>query len=244
MFGAAMEQLPGPVLAYCRTGTRSASLWALTKAGRLSADAILRATTAAGYDLAGLRPRLDSTTGKVGAMPTARRCEVVIVGGGAGGIAAAASLKKRQPDLDVVIVEPREEHYYQPGWTLVGGGVFERADTVKPMRDCIPKGVSWIRAAVARFEPEVNQVVLEDGERLAYRALIVSPGLKLDWDRIEGLRDSLGKNGVTSNYAFDLAPYTFELVHSMRGGKAIFTQPPMPIKCAGAPQKAMYLSGD
>jgi sulfide:quinone oxidoreductase len=68
--------------------------------------------------------------------------------------------------------------------------------------------------------------------------------LKLDWDAVEGLREGLGKNGVTSNYQFDLAPYTWELVKTTRQGKALFTQPPMPIKCAGAPQKAMYLSCD
>jgi len=49
---------------------------------------------------------------------------------------------------------------------------------------------------------------------------------------------------VTSNYRYDLAPYTWQLVQSLRGGKALFTQPAMPIKCAGAPQKAMYLSAD
>ena len=71
---------------------------------------------------------------------------------------------------------------------------------------------------------------------------MVATGLKLDWAAIEGLEDALGKNGVTSNYRYDLAPYTWELVQKMRGREAIFTQPPMPIKCAGAPQKAMYLS--
>ncbi len=49
---------------------------------------------------------------------------------------------------------------------------------------------------------------------------------------------------VKSNYRCDLAPYTWELVQKMRGKTAIFTRPPMPIKCAGAPQKAMYLSCD
>ena len=44
----------------------------------------------------------------------------LIVGGGAAGIATAASLLRRRPGLDVVIVEPSERHYYQPGWTLVG----------------------------------------------------------------------------------------------------------------------------
>jgi sulfide:quinone oxidoreductase len=243
-FAQALDTLPQPILAYCRTGTRSATLWSLAKAPRLSADAILKAASGAGYDLAALRPRLESASGSVVRLPTARRCEVVIVGGGAGGVSVAASLKKRRPDLDVVIVEPRDEHYYQPGWTLVGGGVFRREDTMKPMDAVIPKGVKRIRAAVAAFEPERNQVVLEDGERLSYRALVVAPGLELDWDRIEGLRDTLGRNGVTSNYMFDMAPYTWELVQNLRAGRALFTQPPMPIKCAGAPQKAMYLSCD
>jgi sulfide:quinone oxidoreductase len=54
----------------------------------------------------------------------------------------------------------------------------------------------------------------------------------------------LGKNGVTSNYRADLAPYTWKLVREMKRGKALFCQPPLPIKCAGAPQKAMYLSCD
>jgi sulfide:quinone oxidoreductase len=74
--------------------------------------------------------------------------------------------------------------------------------------------------------------------------LVVCPGLKLDWGAIPGLAETLGRNGVTSNYRYDLAPYTWELVQQLRGGQALFTQPPMPIKCAGAPQKAMYLSAD
>ncbi|MDT8342804.1 MAG: TIGR01244 family sulfur transferase [Thermohalobaculum sp.] len=243
-FARAMAELHGPVLAYCRTGTRSATLWSLSKAPRLSADAILAAAGAAGYDLAGLRPRLEASAGKVVALAPAVRHEVVIVGGGAGGIATAASLLRRRPGLDIAIVEPRDEHFYQPGWTLVGGGVFHRAQTMRPMAEVMPRGVKWIRAAVDGFEPKRSEIVLEDGTRIGYRALVVSPGLKLDWDAVEGLRDTLGKNGVTSNYLFDMAPYTWELVSNLRGGKALFTQPPMPIKCAGAPQKAMYLAGD
>ena len=108
----------------------------------------------------------------------------------------------------------------------------------------MPNGVKWIRSAVAEFAPEQNAVVLEDGERVSYRTLIVAAGIELNWDGVEGLRETLGKNGVTSNYMFEMAPYTFELVRSLRKGRALFSQPPMPIKCAGAPQKAMYLSCD
>src|SRR5690606_3514132 len=106
----------------------------------------------------------------------------------------------------------------------------------------IPRGVTWIRAAAAGFEPEHNRIVLEDGERVGYRTLVVAPGLKLDWGAVPGLRDTLGRNGVTSNYHVGLQPYTWELMRGLRGGEALFTQPPMPIKCAGAPQKIMYLA--
>lgn len=244
-FQAAMLDLPAPALAYCRTGTRSVTLWALSQAGHLSTEAILKTAKQAGYDLEGMRPRLDAGSQSLaGGMAPLKARDVVIIGGGAAGISAAASLLKRRPGLDIVIVEPREEHYYQPGWTLVGGGVFKREETERSMLSVMPKHVEWVHAACAGFAPERNEVILEDGGRIAYRTLVVAPGLKLDWNAVDGLKDTLGKNGVTSNYMFDLAPYTWQLASTMRGGRALFTQPPMPIKCAGAPQKAMYLSCD
>ena len=127
---------------------------------------------------------------------------------------------------------------------MVGGGIFAPEKTVRTMASLIPKQVHWIKAAVAAFDPDNKQVLLEGCKPINYEALVVCPGLKLNWHGIEGLVETLGKNGVTSNYRYDLAPYTWQLVSSMKQGKAIFTQPPMPIKCAGAPQKAMYLSAD
>lgn len=170
--------------------------------------------------------------------------EIVIIGGGSAGIATAASLLKRRPSLDVAIVEPKDEHFYQPGWTMVGGGVFTAPVTRRTMASVMPAGVEWIRTAVTTFQPDNNQVTLEDGSTLTYQMLIVAPGLRLAWDKVVGLEQTLGKNGVTSNYRYDLAPYTWELVNTLKSGRALFTQPPMPIKCAGAPQKAMYLSCD
>jgi sulfide:quinone oxidoreductase len=208
----------------------------------------------AGYDLSGLKPRLDVRwrTSGLATEPSkvlfsdagGTALDVLVVGGGAAGASVSASLLRRRPGLSIAIIEPRDRHYYQPGWTLVAGGAFDRSKTERPMASCIPKGVRWIHAAAAAFEPERNVVVLEDGERIAYRTLIVCPGLQLNWKAVEGLSETLGKNHVTSNYLFDMAPYTYQLVQSMREGRALFTQPPMPIKCAGAPQKAMYLSCD
>jgi sulfide:quinone oxidoreductase len=170
--------------------------------------------------------------------------QILIVGGGAGGIATAASLLKRDRSLDITIIEPSDDHYYQPGWTMVGAGIFSKEDTRRDTLSVWPSGVTRIKGEVEKFEPAKNLVKLSDGSSIKYETLVVACGLKLDWDSIEGLNEALGKNGVTSNYRYDLAPYTWKLVQEMKGKEAIFTQPAMPIKCAGAPQKAMYLSCD
>ncbi len=242
-FGQLMDSLPKPVLAYCRTGMRSTTMWALSSAGKVPLPLIIESSAKAGYDMKALVRRIVNG-GKTPVEVADSSHDVVIIGGGAAGIAVAASLLARSPMLDVAIIDPADIHYYQPGWTMVGAGIFNAAFTARTMGSVLPHGVHWIKAAVAAFEPERNAIVLEGCRVVSYQQLIVCPGLKLDWHGIEGLSESLGRNGVTSNYRYDLAPYTWELVQKLRGGKAIFTQPPMPIKCAGAPQKAMYLSAD
>ena len=242
-FRSALRAMPGPVLAYCRSGTRSATLWSLAQADDMPLPQILAATSTAGYDLSGVVRRIANGGRTPVARPDATH-DVVIVGAGAAGISVAASLLSRKPGLDIAIIDPADVHYYQPGWTLVGAGVFTADQTAKDLASLIPSGVTLIKGAVAAFEPASNAVILEGCRVVGYERLVVCPGLKLDWARIPGLVETLGQNGVTSNYRYDLAPYTWKLVQAMKRGRAIFTQPPMPIKCAGAPQKAMYLSGD
>ena len=242
-FGLLLDSLPGPILAYCRTGMRSTTMWALSQAGNLPLPQILEVSQKAGYDMKALVQRI-ANGGKTPSNQADAGHDVVIVGGGSAGIAIASSLLARSPLLDIAIIDPADAHYYQPGWTLVGGGVFTPSETARTMASVIPTDVSWIKAAVAAFEPESSQIILEGCRVVKYKTLVVCPGLKLDWQGIEGLNETLGRNGVTSNYRFDLAPYTWDLVQKLKSGKALFTQPPMPIKCAGAPQKAMYLSAD
>jgi len=112
--------------------------------------------------------------------------DVLIVGGGAAGCAVAASLLSRAPQLRLGLIEPQETHYYQPGWTLVGAGVMPEAQTARPMQRCIPAGVQWIKGAVTHFEPEQHRLVLADKQVLSYRALVVCPGLVMNWAAIEG----------------------------------------------------------
>ncbi len=169
---------------------------------------------------------------------------IVIVGGGAAGISVAAHMRRKNPAIDIAIVEPSEVHYYQPAFTLVGGGEYGFEKTKRREADLIPHGVQWVKDAAEGFEPEKNRVMLRSGNVIAYDYLVVCPGIQLDWHKVEGLAETLGKNGVCSNYSPDTVRYTWECIQKFSGGSALFTQPPMPIKCAGAPQKIMYLAAD
>lgn len=168
--------------------------------------------------------------------------QIIIVGGGTGGIMTATQLLKKNRSLDIAIIEPSEVHYYQPAWTLVGAGAFDFAKTKKATASIMPKGVKWIKDKVVSLEPENNQLTTENSGSLNYDYLVLSPGLVYDLDGIEGLRDSLGKNGVCSNYTNP--NYTWECIKNFKGGNAVFTQPVTPIKCGGAPQKIAYLAAD
>ena len=173
---------------------------------------------------------------------TTRQHDIVIVGAGSGGIALAASLLKRQPKLDIAIIEPSDKHYYQPAWTLVGGGEYDIADSVRTMHSVMPNHAQWLQTAVTSFDPDASTVTCDNGDVIEYQQLIVAAGLALLWDSIPGLVETLGKNGVCSNYSAEFAPSTWQNVKNLKAGTALFTMPMVPIKCAGAPQKALYLS--
>lgn len=144
----------------------------------------------------------------------------------------------------MAVIEPSDTHYYQPLWTLVGGGQAKASTTARPEASVMPKGATWIKNAAASVDPDDNTVTCGDGAVYEYDVLVVSPGIQLDWDRTEGLQDALGKDGVSSNYRFDLAPRTWEFIRDLRSGSAVFAMPSGPIKCAGAPQKIAYLASD
>jgi len=167
---------------------------------------------------------------------------VVVVGGGTAGLSVAARLRNSDNPPTVAIIEPSKTHYYQPIWTLVGGGVFDKEISARPEADYIPPGATWIQDSVESFDPDNKAVVLAKGEPVTYDQLVVAAGIQLDWDKVDGLTDTLGKNGVTSNYSYDTVEYTWECIRNLKSGKALFTFPATPIKCAGAPQKIMYLA--
>lgn len=170
--------------------------------------------------------------------------EVVIIGGGNAGISVASQLLRKDKKLDIAIIDPAEFHYYQPAWTLVGGGAFDIRKTRRREEDVMPKGVTWIRERVESLQPAENALTLVGGQKVNYHFLVVAPGIQLNWHEIKGLKETLGKHNVCSNYSFEHAPYTYQTLQAFKGGKAIFHNPHTPVKCGGAPHKIMYLAAD
>lgn len=138
--------------------------------------------------------------------------QIVIIGGGTGGIMVAAQLQRADSALKIAVIEPSSEHYYQPAWTLVGAGTFDMKKTVRKEGQFIPKGVTWIQDAANKIDPSTNTVGTSNSGDITYDYLVVAPGLVMDLDGIPGLRDSLGKDGVCSNYTDP--EYTWEVLQN------------------------------
>jgi len=173
----------------------------------------------------------------------ARQHKILIIGGGSAGISVAARLR-RAGESDVAVIEPSENHYFQPSFTLVGGGARSAEASFRPTNSVIPNGVRWIRDWVATIDADGQKVTTESSGEIGYEFLVAAPGIQLDWNRIPGLREALETPYASSNYEFRLTTKTWQCLQQIKGGTALFTCPPMPIKCAGAPQKIMYLTCD
>ena len=172
------------------------------------------------------------------------RFKVLIIGAGSGGISVAARLRRHITASDIAIIDPSDVHYYQPLWTLAGAGVVAKETTARSQASVIPSGVQWIRDRVVIIDPEAKSVTLTENRVINFDYLVVATGLRLAWEKIPGVEGNLGKNGLCTNYQYDQVDKAAQMIEGFQGGTAIFTMPPVPIKCAGAPQKIMYLADD
>ncbi|XP_056428186.1 sulfide:quinone oxidoreductase, mitochondrial isoform X2 [Hyla sarda] len=168
--------------------------------------------------------------------------DVVVVGGGAGGITMSARMKRKVGAGKVAVIEPSEVHYYQPIWTLVGGGAKKVASSARSTSSLIPSGVTWIKSEVKGFDPDKNCIRIDDGKEIGYKYLIIALGIKLQFEKVKGLPEGFDYPKIGSNYSVKTVEKTWKALQDFKKGNAIFTFPNTPVKCAGAPQKIMYLA--
>ena len=179
---------------------------------------------------------------------TATQAHIVIAGSGLAGIAVAHRLQGLLDGAKITIIDAKEVHNYQPGFTLVASGVWPVAKVIDRNADLQPAGVEWVKDMVAAFDPASNSVTTAGGQRIAYDYLVVAVGTHQDWERIEGMDlKAIGHNGLTSVYpSSDAAVATWAAMDTFRqkGGKAVMTLPATPLKCAGAPLKMTFMLRD
>lgn len=179
------------------------------------------------------------------ASPVPTRARIVILGGGAAGMAMANRLATRLSGARITVVEPRETHHYQPGWTLVACGVWQPGRTLRPNADFMPRGIDWIRQPAVGVDAEQRRVSLADGSVAEYDYLVVATGLQLNYHLIDGMSPELvGSHGIGSVYAsLAGATRTRDAIDewlARGGGQGLFTAAPTPVKCAGAPLKMAF----
>lgn len=170
----------------------------------------------------------------VSAAPLRTQAHIVILGGGAAGMAMANRLAKRLQGGTITLVEPRETHHYQPGWTLVASGVWQPDKTMRPNAQFVPRGVEWVREYAASIDADNKRVALANGATLVYDYLVVATGIQLNYHLIEGMSPTLvGQHGIGSVYAsLDGAIRTNQAIQTWLDhgqGKGIFTAAPTPV---------------
>lgn len=177
-----------------------------------------------------------------------RNHKIVVVGGGSAGLTISHQLLRsgKFAANDIAIVDPAEWHYYQPGWTLVGGGLKKKEETRRPLAGLLDPKLAFYNHRVGAFHPDENFVTLGTGDKINYEHLVVVPGFHVDFASIKGLPEALADPHapVSTIYDYQYCDKATTTIQAFRKGNALFTQPSGIIKCAGAPQKAMWLAWD
>ena len=177
------------------------------------------------------------------------QANILIVGAGAAGIAMANRLHRSAQGANITLVGARTTHLFQPGYTLIASGLWNKNKVVTQTEDWLPGGIVWLAEDAVAFDAENKKVRLQGGDTLGYDLLVVATGCQLNYDQIEGMSAELiGTQGIGSVYAGpDYAERTSRVIDQYIAdgeGRAIFTLADTPIKCAGAPLKMTFTSLD
>jgi sulfide dehydrogenase [flavocytochrome c] flavoprotein subunit len=185
-----------------------------------------------------------AATGLLGACASASRsvpasAKVVVVGGGYGGATAAKYVRLLSDyKIDVLLIEPSEAFVSCPISNLVVGGVKTLADLTSPYDGLTTKhGVQRVRDRVERIDAAAKTVTLGGGASVRYDKLVLSPGVDLMFDGVQGLRDAQASGQILQ--AWKAGPETVALwkqLEAMRdGGTYAITIPDAPYRCPPGP---------
>jgi sulfide:quinone oxidoreductase len=174
------------------------------------------------------------------------KAKIVIVGGGAAGITVAAHLADMLRHDDVTIIEPNAEHHYQPGYTLIAGGLMAPGEVVRPTKSLVPSDAKWLQDRVTELNPDSNYVLTAQNGKVPYDFLVLVPGGHMDFDQVQGIsREDLGQGNVHCIYDHKGAAACRKAMLKLpegKGGRVVFADTHTKVKCGGAPRKICYMT--
>jgi NADPH-dependent 2,4-dienoyl-CoA reductase/sulfur reductase-like enzyme len=177
-----------------------------------------------------------------------QRAKVVVVGGGYGGATAAKYVRWLSDyKIDVVLIEPQEAFISCPISNLVLSGVKQMADITTPYSALSKRhGVTVVKDIAKSIDTRAKTVTLGGGATIGYDKLIVSPGIDLQYDTIEGLRAANASGQILQ--AWKAGPETVALRRQLEampdGGVFAITIPEAPYRCPPGPyERASVVAG-
>jgi len=169
---------------------------------------------------------------------------LIILGAGTAGTMMANHLQHhlKQPDWQIIIIDEREEHHYQPGYLFLPFDIYSPEDIIKTIEEFIPKEVKLVKQQINRILPKENLIQLENGESLQYDILIIATGAKIAPEETEGMKGAEWQKSVFDFYSFEGSLALRNKLRDWQGGRLVVHITEMPIKCPVAPLEFAFLA--
>lgn len=169
--------------------------------------------------------------------------KVIVVGGGFGGATAAKYLKRANPAIEVILIEPAETFYTCPFSNLHLGGLRsmqEISHGYDELRDRY--GVQVIHAMAEDVNAEAHTVRLSTGDELAYDRLVLSPGIDIRWNALEGYDEAAAEKAPHAWKAGSQTEILRGQLEAMDdGGTFVMVAPANPFRCPPGPYERASL---
>ena len=169
---------------------------------------------------------------------------IVILGGGTGGTLAANRLRRTygRDEVEIVVVDQDDRHWYQPGLLFVPFGMASTEELVRSRSHQLHSGIDFVQSPIERVDIERNEVLLADETVLGYDVLIVATGAILVPEETEGLLGPGWMERVFTFYAPEPAAALGRALEDFEGGRLVVNIVDLPIKCPVAPLEFCFLA--
>lgn len=171
-----------------------------------------------------------------------RESRVVVVGAGFGGATCARYIRRTDPDIHVTLIDPAQQFVTCPFSNSVIGGMRSLEEVTHAYDALAAAGIEIIHAHVDDIDAEARRVVLDSGEQLSYDRLVLSPGIDLVWNAIEGYDEAAAE---IFPHAWKAGAQTLLLKRQLQamddGGLVLISAPDNPYRCPPGPYERASL---